>query len=246
MAEWKRVSIADDPRLYDRLGEITHDSFPPYLIEGDSINTRYWNQEHLFTVFDSYQFVLFRGNEMVATGNAVPLYWDGTQEGLPDGYDGALKRAFEEDRKPNTLCGISIVVAPSFRGKGVSSIALQHMHESAVEHGLQELIVPVRPNKKHLYPLIPMADYVHWVRSDQTPFDPWIRVHWRLGAQIIQVAPSSMVATGSVQQWEEWTGLQFLQSGSYIVSGALQPVQANIEEDVIFYEDPNVWMRHFL
>ncbi|WP_170105077.1 GNAT family N-acetyltransferase [Desmospora activa] len=244
MEKWRSVSFAEDPGLYNRLEEVNDHSFPQYLIQGDQTNTLYWTKEELFTVFASYQFVLFQGEQIAATGNAVPIFWDGTKEGLPDGYDGALRRAFEEDRKPNTLCAISVVVAPSFRGKGVSSIVLQYMRENAIRHGHDRLIVPVRPNKKHLYPLIPMEDYIKWVQPDGSPFDPWIRAHWRLGARILQVASASMVAKASVKQWEEWTGLKFLQSGSYILPGALQPVQARVEEDIILYKDPNVWMRH--
>ncbi|MDR6224123.1 GNAT family N-acetyltransferase [Desmospora profundinema] len=244
MKEWKRVSLAEDPELYDRLDEVNDHAFPSYLIQGDQTNALYWTKDKLFTIFAPYQFVLFRNRQMVATGNAVPIFWDGTREGLPEGYDGALKRAFKEDRKPNTLCAISVVVAPSFRGMGISPIVLHHMRENAINHGFDELIVSVRPNQKHRYPLIPMEDYIRWVQPNGSPFDPWIRVHWRLGARILQIAPASMISKAPVKQWEEWTDLKFPQSGNYTLPGALQPVEARIEEDVILYEDPNVWMRH--
>jgi hypothetical protein len=71
-----------------------------------------------------------------------------------------------------------------------------------------------------------------------------MRVHWRLGAEILKPAPHSMVIAGSVAEWEEWTGMHFPESGSYVVPGALQPITIDRERDSGLYHDPNVWMRH--
>lgn len=50
--------------------------------------------------------------------------------------------------------------------------------------------------------------------------------------------------TGTVAQWEEWTGMSFPESGEYVVPGALQPITINREQDVGTYSDPNIWIRH--
>jgi len=118
------------------------------------------------------------------------------------------------------------------------------MKTVAAEHGLSALIAPVRPTLKEHYPVTPMERYVEWHRPDGSPFDPWIRVHWRLGAVTLRVSPKSMVVTGTVAQWERWTGMKFPETGRYIVPGALQPVTIDRETDIGRYEDPNVWMRH--
>jgi hypothetical protein len=39
-------------------------------------------------------------------------------------------------------------------------------------------------------------------------------------------------------------GMSFPESGPYVVPGALQPVQMDLERNEGRYEDPNVWMRH--
>jgi hypothetical protein len=121
---------------------------------------------------------------------------------------------------------------------------LRAMRSTAAAYGLTALIAPVRPTLKHRYPLTPIDRYARWTRPDGSPFDPWLRVHWRLGAEFLQVAPQSMVVTGTVEAWETWTGLSFPESGPYVVSGALQPVVINLGRDCGRYEDPNVWMRH--
>src|SRR5207245_11663870 len=65
-----------------------------------------------------------------------------------------------------------------------------------------------------------------------------------MGADILAVAPRTLLITGSVEEWERWTDLRFPDSGSYVVPGALQPVVIDRNADEGRYEDPNVWMRH--
>jgi hypothetical protein len=106
------------------------------------------------------------------------------------------------------------------------------------------LIAPVRPGAKSAYPLAPMERYVRWENADGLPLDPWIRVHTRMGAAILRVAPRTLVIEGTVADWERWTDMRFPDSGSYVVPGALQPVVIDRDTDLGRYDDPNVWMRH--
>jgi GNAT superfamily N-acetyltransferase len=89
------------------------------------------------------------------------------------------------------------VVDPRLQGRGLSRVVIRAMGTLARRHGLRDLIAPVCPTLKHRYPLTPMADYVRWRRPDRAPFDPWLRVHWRLGARIVQVAPRSWSSTAA-------------------------------------------------
>ena len=71
--------------------------------------------------------------------------------------------------------------------------------------GLGSVIAPVRPTLKQRYPLIPIEEYVAWRREDGAHFDPWIRLHERVGGEIIAPAPASMVIRAPVADWEGWT-----------------------------------------
>jgi hypothetical protein len=51
-----------------------------------------------------------------------------------------------------------------------------------------------------------------------------------------------MHVSGSRDEWEEWTGLQFPEAGEYVVPGALVPV--SFDDGTGTYVEPNVWMRH--
>jgi len=146
----------------------------------------------------------------------------------------------------NTLCALGAVVAPSYKGKSLSYPILGEMKRLAVQKNLVRMIAPVRPVLKKKYPLIPIEKYVKWTREDGAPFDPWIRVHWRMGAQILRVAPRSMVISGTVSDWESWTGMAFPETGEHVVPDTLQPVRIDKEKDLGQYEDPNVWMEHVL
>jgi hypothetical protein len=124
----------------------------------------------------------------------------------------------------------------------VSRAVIRAMGTLARRHGLRELVAPVRPTLKHRYPLVPMDDYVRWPREDDAPLDPWLRVHVRLGARILRVAPRSMVIEGRVSEWEAWTGMRFPASGRYVVPGALVPVTIDRRRDRGRYVEPKVWM----
>jgi hypothetical protein len=51
-----------------------------------------------------------------------------------------------------------------------------------------------------------------------------------------------MTITGTREEWEGWTELQFPEDGDYVVPGALAAVR--FEHGVGTYVEPNVWMRH--
>jgi hypothetical protein len=123
---------------------------------------------------------------------------------------------------------------------------IERMAEIGRDHGLTTLIAPVRPNLKHRYPLVSMERYITWRRPDGTHLDPWLRTHERVGAPIVKVARESMRVLGTVAEWEEWAGMTFPETGSYVVPGALVPIEVDRERDQGLYVEPNVWMVHSL
>jgi len=53
-----------------------------------------------------------------------------------------------------------------------------------------------------------------------------------------------MYIPGTIKAWETWTDLSFLQSGNYVVNGALCPVIIDLDKDRGEYIEPNVWVVH--
>ncbi|HKG44102.1 MAG TPA: hypothetical protein VKB10_07655 [Gaiellaceae bacterium] len=196
--------------------------------------------EFLFYAWDDER------EEVVGVGHAIPAAWDGDRASLPDGgFDAVLEALFaEEPQTPTVLCALGITIAPERRGEGLSRRMVERMAEIGRDRGLDTLIAPVRPTLKHRYPLTPIERYVSWRRPDGTHLDPWLRTHERLGADIVKVAPESVVVITSVAEWEEWTEMAFPESGAYVVSGALVPIEIDRERDEGVYVEPNVWMVH--
>ena len=238
------------PTRAERPGKLPHAASlnapptPAFLNEGDVLKRLFGRvvaeyPELLFYAWDDQR------EEVVGVGHAIPAAWDGDAASLPDGWDAVLEARFaQEPSTPTVLCALGITIADEWRGQGLSRRMIERMAEIGRDHGLDTLIAPVRPNLKHLYPLTPMDRYIHWRRQDGSHLDPWLRTHERLGANIVKVAPKSVVTTGTVAEWEEWTEMAFPESGAYVVSGALVPVEIDRDRDQGVYVEPNVWMVH--
>jgi len=173
---------------------------------------------------------------------------DGDPSTLPTrGIDAVLENGVatvEAGAEPTAASALMIVVAPDRLGLGLSAACIGVMRGIVADHGLASLVAPVRSTEKHRYPLIAMEHYASWRRADGALFDPWLRTHERVGGVGTGVAPESMTIRGSVAEWEDWTGLPMPETGSYLVPGALVPVEIDRERDVGLYVEPNYWMVH--
>jgi GNAT superfamily N-acetyltransferase len=238
----RTFTVAERPDLERRLDEIA-DPWPEFIHHDQSVR-RWWSS--LYERFRDFQFVLYdeESDTVLGEGCTIPIRWEGRTETLPEGVT-VLECGFSEP-EPNVLCALVAVVDPRQHGKGLSGLIIKGMAEAARSAGLVCLLAPVRPNWKERYPLIPIERYMRWRRDDGLPFDPWIRLHHRLGAEILAVAPRSLDIRGTAAEWEKWTGMAFPESGEYVVPGALVPVTIDRERDEGRYIEPNVWMRHGL
>ena len=219
----------------------------PFMTESEVAN-RMFPRAH--TDWPDHQLVLLdAAGAVVATSNAMPLAWDGTDADLPATWDEQVLRSatdVDAGRAPTTLGAMLIVVGRHVRGGGLSGVMLQAMQAACRAAGYRAVIACVRPTEKHRYPLIPIERYATWTRDDGLPFDPWIRLHVRIGGRIVRAAPYSMAIRGSIADWETWTGLSFPGSGDYIVPTATSPVTIDRERDEGVYFDQNVWVVHDL
>ena len=245
MSNYQFTTYARRPDLVGAARQLNGSVWPEFMFH-DAVADRLWHR--LEGTFGDYQTMWVDDDEhVVAVGNTVPLVWDNAVDHLPIGWDDAFERAvndYDAGCEPTVLCAIQATVDRSLQGQGLSRMVLRGMRHRAAQAGLAALIAPVRPMWKSRYPLTPLDRYIRWTQLDGSPFDPWLRTHWRLGAQIVKVADPSMMIESSVAEWEAWTAMQFPESGQYIVPGALNPVAIDVEADRGWYIEPNVWMRH--
>jgi hypothetical protein len=238
-------SAADRPDLWER-GIPSESVWPEYNLHGDVLN-RWWG--HLDEDLPEFQFVLHddTNDKVVAEGHTGPLWWDGLDETLPDGIDAAIEQIFSLVRtgEPvNTLCALAAESPREGRARGLAEQLLKAMRNIGESQGLTHLIAPVRPSAKERYPLSTIDRYVRWRREDGQLFDPWMRIHERLGARVSTPLPKSLQITGTVDEWESWTAMVFPETGDYVFPEGLAPVHIDRSRDRGIYWEPNVWMVH--
>ena len=229
------------PDLWEDARSLFQDVWPEYNNHGND-SGRYFGA--LFPQYAYLQILFFdrETEQVVARGRTIPFRWDGSLDDLPNGIDAVGLRALEGPQAPTALSALAAEVATDHQRLGLSQVVLQAMAEVTRLAGLSALVAPVRPNWKDRYPLIPIERYAYWVRGDALPFDPWLRVHARLGATILRPEPESMRIEGPISDWERWTDMTFPEDGEYIFPLGLAPLQ--VHDGVGSYWEPNVWMLH--
>jgi GNAT superfamily N-acetyltransferase len=239
------LTFAERPDLADR-GPASSAVWPEYNMHGDVFGD-WWGP--LVGELPEFQFALYDedADAVLAEGHTGPLAWDGDDATLPGGIDDALRCVVQTRRaggRVDTLCAMAAEVAPDARRGGLAGQLLAGMRELAGRYGLRRMIAPVRPSWKERYPLAPIERYAAWRRADGALLDPWMRLHERLGARVATPLPESMLISGTVAEWESWTGLVFPESGEYVFPAGLAPLRVDREAGRATYWEPNVWMIH--
>lgn len=238
------VTTSTRPDLDEAAAAAFRTRWPEFVFH-DPVPPRYLPRVEEY--FSDYDVLLLVDGQVAAGGWGVPFAWDGTDEGLPEGYDAALVQSVEDHeagRRATAFSFMAAAVHPDHDKQGLATAALSALVDRAQQAGIEHVFAPIRPTWKHRYPLVSMADYATWVRDDGLSVDPWIRTHQRMGARIVGPAPSSMVIPGTVAEWEQWTDMLFPVSGQYVVPDALNLLQVDREQDTAVYSEENLWMQH--
>jgi GNAT superfamily N-acetyltransferase len=247
------ATLAERPDLCDRVFQPEIQSAVPEFMRHDRTASLYYGDGRLDR-FLEYGLVAVDPAELdrpVARAFCVPFaFRDGRPERaeLPArGWDEVIRWGDEDyraGRKPKAVSALEIMVAPRLHGRGIAQLMLGAMRDNVRRLGVADLYAPLRPTMKEKEPLTPFAEYAARRRADGLPWDPWVRVHVRAGAEIVKIAPVSMVVAGTLAEWSGWTGLPFDRGGPAIVPGALSPVHVSCEQDHAVYVEPNLWVHH--
>ncbi|HET7567262.1 MAG TPA: hypothetical protein VFJ91_04670 [Gaiellaceae bacterium] len=227
------VTHAEHPELRGTLPELW-----PEFMRHDPVVSTFWPR--LYDLYPDFQLwaVDRDSRTTIAYACTLPVSWDGTPS--PRGVDWAMSNGVSGE--PTALCAIAAAIVPEYRGIGLAEAIVRRMGSIANAHGLGALVVPARPTWKDRYPLTPIDRYLTWRRGDGQLYDPWLRTHERLGAELLGPAERSLTVTGSRGEWEAWTELTFPEEGDYVVPGGLAPVRFDGGRGV--YVEPGVWMIH--
>lgn len=240
------VTLAERPDLADGMWALG--SLWPEFMKQDLVADVYYAEVE--TRWPGFALLALDDGIVVARAFCVPFAMGGDtgRVDLPDhGWDAVIRWAHLDvlaGRLPTTLAGLEVAIAPTHRGTGLAAQMVEAMRSVAVREGLDRVVVPVRPSRRHQYLDESMDAYVARRRDDGLLEDPWLRLHERVGGRIIGVCPLSMIIGGTPAQWREWTGLPFDADGTVVVPGALAPVVVDLAADTALYVEPNVWVEH--
>ena len=242
--EWLNAfTAAERPDLWEsvRTEQRFRDLWPEYNHHGN-LTPRYFGQ--LVPRFAHLQilFVDQRSEQVVARGRTIPFRWDGALGDLPPGIDAVGLRGVDNPGQPTALSALAAEVAADHQGIALSGLLVQAMSAVARQAGLAPLVAPIRPSWKDRYPLIAIDRYATWKRSDGLPFDPWLRLHHRLGGRVLRSELRSMQISAPVTEWEAWTNMAFPDDGAYVFPGGLAPLA--VSGGVGAYWEPNIWILH--
>ncbi|HXF84160.1 MAG TPA: hypothetical protein VNK49_02125 [Anaerolineales bacterium] len=246
-SNFQRLHPANLNRYRDPVIQLARRSWAPFMWH-NAFAREHWH--NLFDHFSEYQAVIVETStdRPVAIGHSLPFRWEEDLANLPEeGWDWVIQKAIHDHKEgiqPNLQAALFVAVQEEYQKHGLSMVILQILREIAASKGFNHLVVPVRPSEKSKYPLISMDDYITWKTQEGLPFDAWLRVHIRAGGKIIKICHQSKTIHGSRAEWEEWTGMKFPQSGLYVIPGALNPIEINIEKNEGVYIEPNVWVAH--
>jgi GNAT superfamily N-acetyltransferase len=185
--------------------------------------------------------------EPAATGWGVPIPWDDDAAGLPTSFADVLRvavEAHESGAATNTFVICGGVVHPGLKGRGTATELVRALITTGRDHGMTRVLAPLRPTRKHAYPLTSIEEYASWVRDDGLPLDPWLRLHVRAGGRVVALAPRAQTMLGSVREWEQWAGMPLPATGEYVIPDGMSVLHVDTDADVGTYTEPNIWVRH--
>lgn len=239
---YRLLTLDQQPAMKKEFDYLHSLTWPEYF-EGSAVIRDQWND--IYEKFPHLQYALCNSkNEVILLGNGVPIVWDNTVEGLPQGWDGTIQSAFASTEKPNTLSILAGVIHPDYQSKRLSKHIVDCFHQLKTEFGFEHLIVPIRPIGKVYFQDMPLETYVQRRDKDNVSEDLWLRTHEKVGGKILKAEPYSQKVTGTVSQWEKWTNQSFESTGEYLVKDALVEMEMDIEKGIGVYYDPCVWLDH--
>src|SRR5436190_4700868 len=122
------VSLAERPDLIPPTAEHNSAVWPEFMFHDETAD-RYFSRS--WKDFPELQYVLLGpADEIIASNNAMPLWWDGSDAGLPAGWDDQVARSIEDlasGRRVNTLGAMQIVVSPAAQGGRHSGTMIEAM-----------------------------------------------------------------------------------------------------------------------
>ncbi len=194
-------------------------------------------------------------SELIGHGIATRITWNGDPRQLPSGWQGTVRRCYEntvgEQHTCDTLVGLFIKVEEDFRERGWAGRVVTAMKELGKRSGLSNLIIPLRlpTHYEKRYAAMPFEEFALLKRENGEYLDHWLRLHVRLGAEIIGLCKTShqhALNVDDLRQQFECAPIE--ESGDHLVSrhGEWFRAYVDLERECALVNQGCVWVRHSL
>ncbi len=234
----KLVTLDKMPEMSGALKELNDATWPEFLLHAD---IRSWSS--IYTEYQGFQILVLEHDALLAAGLTVPFEWS-PGDLLPSTIDEVVYPSRWPLKNAGVLCALGVLVRPMYRRKGLSRKILREMLSLSETNGMHGVLAPVRPNRKHEFPKESIETYAERRDAKGRLLDPWLRVHEELDGERLGFAHASVTVTGSIDEWENYTGMGFQASGCFSILEGLAPVTIDLENDLGTSREPNVWYFH--
>lgn len=173
--------------------------------------------------------------------------------GALSGWDWVIAQSlqdFQAGRSPNVLSAAATVVSSNARGQGLAGESIKWMKEIARAHGLKYVIAPLRPSRKRDFPNMDFTQYCQkrQVRDNGQvlPFDPWLRLHVKLGGRLIKPCFRSIRIRQPISVWRDWLEIDEIpvNSGRLTIPDADSLLEIDETAGIGYYSASGVWAIH--
>lgn len=228
-----REATVDD---HQRCLEVERAVWAPFNWESeDAVGCGYHPELHL---------VAEDKGEIVASADAQPMRWDGNPENLPEGgwTELMLAAAAGFDEQPDWAFATGTSILPEYQGSGLAGQLLEGLRDRAIELGYRGLVAPVRPSARWRALHLDIADYAELRLPDGRHYDPWVRVHERIGGEIIGSCPDSAIFSAPREDWERWAAMKLPDNGFFLIDGAIGWLSLKEGHGVL--SEDSLWLLH--
>jgi hypothetical protein len=194
-------------------------------------------------------------SSLVAHGVTTRITWNGDPESLPRGWTGSVRQSYErsvlDSEAPNTLVGLFIFAETAYREHGWAAEVADAMKRLAIKSNLQSLIIPLRLPTRYEWQnaRLPYEQFALQKREDGQFQDHWLRMHVRLGAEVMGVSEvSHQHALHPDDLRAQFQCDMIDSSGSYVVKSHDEYYAAfvDLKREAAIINEGCVWVRYSL
>jgi len=203
---------------------------------------------YLFDQIPLDWIVLSNDNILIGHGVLCGINWDESIGDLPLGWSDSTYRSSLEKKCKNTYVALFARVQSEFRQQGHAAKLIETMKELSIIEN-KHLIIPLRPpfRYKEEYAQMSFNDFCNLVRDDGMPLDPWIRLHYKIGATKLLVSEFSHQHAMSIQDFcSSFPRVKLDKTGYYMVNINKETYSSfvDIKHGFAIINQGCVWVRH--